>query len=254
MTTYEKLLTIQQTRGAGFIVLLDPDRNSLEEMILFAQTCEAEGVDALLIGSSILFSSKFDNIVGSIKQAVKIPIILFPGSGRQLSGSADALLFMSVISGRNPHYLIGEQVLAAPVVRSLGLEPISTGYILVESGNTTSAEFFSGSRSLPREKPEIAVAHALAAEYLGIKLVYLEGGSGAKLSVPTEMIYAVKSNVSIPLIVGGGIRTPDDAAEKVHAGASFIVIGNILEDEKNKSLIKLFAKAIHYKELSQGSN
>jgi phosphoglycerol geranylgeranyltransferase len=150
-----------------------------------------------------------------------------------------------VISGRNPAYLIENQVLAAPHVWQLQLEAISCGYMLIESGQMTSAEFMSHSRPIPRHKPELALAHALAAQYLGFKTVYLEGGSGARLSVPEEMITAVSESISIPLIVGGGIRTPEQAQKKVAAGASFVVIGNHFESDHNFSSMKEFSDAIH---------
>ena len=244
---YQKLLDIRDKNGAGYFVLLDPDKKSLEDLVATARACETHAVDALLIGGSLLFLEDFNGVVKAIKQSVSIPVILFPGNGRQLSKHADAVLFLSLISGRNPYYLIGEQVLAAPAVRALGLEPIPTGYMLVESGKTTAAEFISNSKPLPREKPEIAVAHALAAEYLGMRLVYLEAGSGAKASVPEEMVRAVSQSVSIPVIVGGGIRTPQEARAKVEAGASFVVMGNILEKKQNHSLIETFATAVHRK-------
>ena len=245
MGIYEKLLALKKSRGAGYLVLIDPDKQPLDEVVSFARHCEDSGVDGFLIGGSLLFSNRFDELIHAVKQAVSIPVILFPGNGQQLSPHADAILFLSLISGRNAHYLIGEQVLSAPKIKALNLEPISTGYILVESGKTTAAEFMSHTKPVPEEKPEIAVAHALAAEYLGMKFVYLEAGSGAERSVPEAMVHAVSHSVSIPVIVGGGIRTPEDARVKVKAGASFIVTGNVLEKKKNTHLIKDFAKAIH---------
>jgi putative glycerol-1-phosphate prenyltransferase len=173
--------------------------------------------------------------------------VIFPGGVMQISPSADAILFLSIISGRNPQHLIGDQVLAAPIVKRIGLEAISTAYMLVESGRTTSAEFMSNTQPLPRHKPDIAVAHAMAAEILGFKMIYLEAGSGAEQSVPEEMIGAIAKHCSVPLIVGGGLRTPDDARKKVQAGAKFIVTGTVLEKNDNVSLIKEFASAIHTK-------
>ncbi|HDQ45076.1 MAG TPA: geranylgeranylglyceryl/heptaprenylglyceryl phosphate synthase [bacterium] len=245
MTTYDKLLRIKTDRGAGYLVLLDPDHRSVPELSAMARECEAQGADGFLIGGSLLFSDHFDALVRSIKEAVSKPVILFPGSSRQLSRHADAVLFMSLISGRNPQALIGEQVLAAPLVHALGIETISMGYMLVESGNVTAAQFMSNTSPIPREKPQIAVAHGLAGQYLGMKLLYLEAGSGAEKSVPETMIQAVSHTVSIPVIVGGGIRTPHDAAAKVRAGASFVVTGNVLESEENHSLVRAFAEAIH---------
>ena len=250
MKLYRQLLDIRDKKGAGYLVLLDPDKKSMKEMVSMAVMCEENGVDGLLMGGSILFSSDLDEMVKAIKQSVSIPVILFPGNGGQLTKHADGVLFMSLISGRNPHYLIGEQVLAAPIVRSFGLEAIATGYMLVESGSSTSVEFMSNTRPLPRNRPEIAVAHALAGEYLGMKLLYLEAGSGAEQTVPQDMIHAVKKSVSIPLVVGGGIRTPEQAEIIVKAGASFIITGNILEENDSGKFIRLFARAVHYQENS----
>jgi phosphoglycerol geranylgeranyltransferase len=245
MTVYQQLLDIQSRRGAGYLVLIDPDKQSPAELAVFAKTCEEQDADGLLVGGSLLFNDHFDRAVEAVKKAVRIPVILFPGNGRQLSRHADAVLFMSLISGRNAHYLIGEQVVSAPLVRALGLEPISMGYMLVESGATTAAEFMSNTRPLPRNKPEIAAAHALAAEFLGMKCVYLEAGSGAEMSVPETVVGAVRRTVSIPILVGGGIRTPDEAGAKVMAGASFVVTGNVLERSDDARLIRGFADAIH---------
>jgi phosphoglycerol geranylgeranyltransferase len=245
MGTYDKLMELKKRRGAGFLVLIDPDKQPPGDAASFAKQCEDGGADGFLVGGSLLFSNHFDELIRSVKETVSIPVILFPGNGQQLSRHADAVLFMSLISGRNPQTLIGEQVMAAPLVHSLGLEAIPMGYMLIESGNVTAAQFMSNTSPIPREKPEIAVAHALAAEYLGMKFVYLEAGSGAEHSVPEPMIRAVSQTVSIPLIVGGGIRNPDEAREKVKAGASFVVTGNILEKKNNAHLISDFAKAIH---------
>ncbi len=245
MTTYEKLLKIKSDIGAGYLVLIDPDHRSVAELTDMARQCAAQGADGFLIGGSLLFSDHFDELVRSIKEVVDVPVVLFPGSSRQLSRHADAVLFMSLISGRNPQTLIGEQVMAAPLIHSLGLETIPMGYMLIESGNVTTAQFMSNTNPIPREKPQIAVAHGLAGQYLGMKLLYLEAGSGAEKSVPETMIHTVTHHVSIPLIVGGGIRTPEDAAAKVKAGASFVVTGNVLEKEENHHLVQAFAQAIH---------
>jgi phosphoglycerol geranylgeranyltransferase len=245
MTTYQKLIDIQKQKGAGYLVLIDPDKKPVAELVAFAKTCDQNDVDALLVGGSLLFSAHFDELIMSLKQAVRIPVILFPGNGGQLSKHADAVLFISLVSGRNPHFLIGEQVQYAPVIRALGIEPISVGYMLIESGSVTSAEFMSHTKPIPREKPEIAAAHALAAQYLGMSMVYLEAGSGAKESVPDDMIRAVRKTVTVPLIVGGGIRTPEEAAAKVQAGAGFIVTGNVLENGADSLFVKTLANAVH---------
>jgi phosphoglycerol geranylgeranyltransferase len=244
MNTYKKLMSIRE-KGAGYLVLIDPDKKKRDDLVGLAKMSESAGVDGLLVGGSLLFSAVFDELIKALKSAVSIPVILFPGNGRQISGYADAILFMTLISGRNAHYLIGEQVHSAPIVRSLKLEPIPTGYMLIESGRTTSAEFMSASQPIPRHKPEIAVAHAMAGEMLGLKMLYLEAGSGAEQAVPDQMIKAVVDSVSIPVIVGGGIRDPESASKKVQAGASFIVTGTVMENTENHGMLESFARAIH---------
>jgi len=245
MTTYDRLIQIKNEKKAGYIVLLDPDKQPLEQSINISQQAEAEGADIIFIGGSLLFFSVFDDFVRQIKESVKLPVILFPGSATQISKYADAILFMSIISGRNPDALIGQQVHGAPIIKMLNLEAISTGYMIIESGKTSSAEFMSNTRPIPRDKVDIAVAHALAGEYLGMKLLYLEAGSGAPQPVPDEMIMAISQYSSLPLIVGGGITNPDIARQKVKAGASFIVTGNVLEKKIEKGRIADFANAIH---------
>ncbi|MFQ5707380.1 MAG: geranylgeranylglyceryl/heptaprenylglyceryl phosphate synthase [bacterium] len=245
MTTFEKLLKIRDERGAGYLLLIDPDKWQYEKIIELSIRANEGGADGLLIGGSLLLSSSFDELVRIIKQNIDIPLIVFPGSLTQVSKSADAIFFLSLISGRNPNYIIGEQVKAAPLIKAIGVEPISVGYMLVESGRISSAEFMSNTRPIPRDKPDIAQATALAAEYLGMQLVYLEAGSGADKTVPDDMVQAVANYITPPLVVGGGIRTPEEARRKVASGASFVVTGNVLETEKNASLIKEFAAAIH---------
>ncbi len=245
--TFDFLLAVRERRGAAYLALLDPDRLSRSDLVRRAEACADNGVDALLVGSSLLLSRDFDGAVREVKRAVDLPVIIHPGDINQVTPHADALLFLSMISGRNPELLIGQQVKAAPLLKACDLEPIPTGLILVESGAVTTVEFVSNTKPLPRDKPDIAMAHALAAEYLGMRCVYLEGGSGAKMSVPEEMIRAVASYVSLPLIVGGGIRTPEAAAEKVRAGASFVVIGNALEQMRDPAPIRELADAIHTK-------
>lgn len=240
-----QLLQIHEQRGAGYLVLIDPDKWPASRLPEVAAAAGEQGADAVLIGGSLLMKPNFDDLVLAIKQAAKVPTILFPGSTIQISRHADAILFLSLVSGRNPNYLIGEQVLAAPVIKYLGIEPIPTAYMLIESGRTTSAEFMSATRPIPRDKNDIAIATALAAEFLGFRLIYLEAGSGAEKPVPPEMVAAVSSFANIPVIVGGGIRTPEAAAERVAAGAAFIVTGNILEKDGHSQLIQEFASAIH---------
>jgi putative glycerol-1-phosphate prenyltransferase len=245
VTTWQHIIRIKDSLGAGYFVLIDPDKWNDEELVDFAMAAEEGGADAILIGGSLLLSSSFDEIVRRVKKNVRIPVIIFPGSPTQVSRYADALFFLSLISGRNPTYLIGEQVKAAPVLKTLGTEAISVGYMLVESGRITSTEFMSNTQPIPNDKPDIAKATALAAQYLGMQMVYLEAGSGAKQAVPDQMISSVRDYVSLPIIVGGGIRTPEEARKKVKAGASFVVTGNVLERSIDVRIIQEFAEAVH---------
>ena len=238
------LLSVKKKKGAGYIVLIDPDKNSennLEEKI---SKINNSGVDAIFVGGSLILDNNCKKRVELIKSISKVPVIFFPGGISQLNKHYDAMLFMSILSGRNSHYLIGEQVIAAPIVKDLGIEVIPTGYLLVDGGNNSSVQFMSGSNPIPIEKPDILIAHALAAQYLGKKLVYLESGSGAKNSIPNNLLKAVTKYIDVPIIVGGGIKTPKSANEKVVAGASFVVIGSILEGN-NTNIINEFADAIH---------
>lgn len=244
--TYQRLKTIIERKGAGFILLIDPDKSTVEKAPNLIGSAIDAGVDAFFVGGSFLMNENFNEFVKEIKlQAGDHPVIIFPGSLYQISLHADALLFLSLISGRNPEHLIGNQVMAAPILWKLGLEAISCGYMLIESGKRTSAEFVSNSIPIPRNKPNIALAHALAAEFFGMKTIYLEAGSGAQDSVPSETISLISEVVEIPLLVGGGIRSPEVAQEKVSAGADIIVVGNFFEKQGNHSLMKEFANAIH---------
>jgi phosphoglycerol geranylgeranyltransferase len=240
-TLYSKI--IDQNEKC-YWVLLDPDDFSLDEACSMATAAQSAGADALLIGGSLLHTRSFDAFIKKIKSAVSVPAIIFPGDSTQLSPHADAVLYLSLISGRNPVNLIGEHVKAAPVIREFGIEPIATAYLLVESGTVTSVEFMSNTRPLPRNKPKIAAAHALAASYMGMRMVYLEAGSGAANPVPDELIRSVRSFVDIPLIVGGGIRDAETAVEKLAAGADIIVTGNVLQQKDGRKKMEKIARAI----------
>jgi phosphoglycerol geranylgeranyltransferase len=245
MKTFERLLNVRKDRGAGYFVLLDPDKNDKGKLPVFIREATDAGVDGFLVGGSLMSTNDFEEHLARIKQNTSIPVIIFPGSLMQISPIADAILFLLLISGRTPEHLIGSQVVAAPILRRSRLEAISTGYMLIEAGNITSAEFMSNTKPIPRDKTDIAVAHALAAELIGMKLVYLDAGSGANVSVPEEMIHAIATSCALPIIVGGGIRTPEEARRKVEAGASFIVTGTITEHNNHRSFIREFAEAVH---------
>ena len=244
MKIYKKLQELSKKR-ANYFCLLDPDNLEAEKAVYFARSCEENGADGILVGGSLMVNNKFESNLKIIKESVDIPVLIFPGIFNFVSPHADALLLLSVITSRNPQMLIGEQVRAAPMIKHYGIEAIGTAYMLIESGKSTSVNFMSGSLPLPREKNDIAVAHALAGYYLGMKLIYMDAGSGAKMSIPEAMITAVKENVPLPMILGGGINTPDEAALKAAAGADFVVTGNILEKNSDPKLVQEFARAIH---------
>ena len=244
---YHYLFDVVKNRGAGYFVLIDPDQKNHSNIEAVDQDANESEVDALLVGGSLMMDAGNHDRVAKIKKNAKMPVIFFPGGVTQLNGYYDAMFFMSILSGRNPHYLIGEQAIAAPIVKDIGIETIPMGYLLIDGGTTTTVEFMSSTKPIPMDRPDITVAHALAAQYLGKKFVYLEAGSGAKYPVSLETIEAVKSQIEIPIIVGGGIKTPKDAEERVKAGASFIVTGTVTEKSENLSVMKDFSEAIHCK-------
>ena len=244
---YNYLLDVVSNKGAGYFVLIDPDQKNHLYIKDLVQTANKSEVDALLVGGSLMMDSKNHNRVAQIKKYAEMPVIFFPGGVTQLNGYYDAMFFMSILSGRNPHYLIGEQAIAAPIVKDIGIETIPMGYLLLDGGTTSTVEFMSSTKPIPMDRPDITIAHALAAQYLGMEIVYLEAGSGAKFPVSVETIEAVRNQIEIPIIVGGGIKTPTDAEERVKAGASFIVTGTVTEKSENLSVMKDFSEAIHQK-------
>ena len=189
---YHYLFDVVKNRGAGYFVLIDPDQKNHSNIEDVVQVANESEVDALLVGGSLMMDAGNHDRVAKIKKNAKMPVIFFPGGVTQLNGYYDAMFFMSILSGRNPHYLIGEQAIAAPIVKDIGIETIPMGYLLIDGGTTTTVEFMSSTKPIPMDRPDITVAHALAAQYLGKKFVYLEAGSGAKYPVSLETIEAVK--------------------------------------------------------------
>jgi phosphoglycerol geranylgeranyltransferase len=244
-SVYDYLTGVREEKGAGFIVLIDPDKMVPGTETSFVERCIDAGVDAFFIGGTLLHATDLDALVGKLKTVTDRPLIGFPGSLSQLSGRLDALLYLSIVSGRNPEYLIGQHVFAAPLIRRLQLEAISTGYMLVESGRATTAQYMSHTTPLPRHKPEIAAATGLAAEMMGMKMLFADGGSGADEPIPEEMIAAIATTCSVPLIVGGGLVSANQIASRVQAGASFIVVGNALERNSDPAFIAELAVAAH---------
>ena len=228
---------LQDRSKKRFALLVDPDKyddKSLDELIVHINR---NPPDLLLVGGSILFKP-IEISITALKLGTKLPVFIFPGNVIQLSDRADGILFLSMISGRNAEYLIGNHVLAAPHLNRSGIEVIPTGYILIENGRSTSVEYMSNTRPIPAHKPEIAMATAMAGEMLGMKSIYLEAGSGAEHTVGLDMISAIRRHISLPLIVGGGISSTESAREVYKAGADMIVVGTAIE--KDPSLIRDF--------------
>jgi putative glycerol-1-phosphate prenyltransferase len=203
----------------------------------------AASVDYFLVGGSLVISNYLDNCIQYIKRSCNIPTILFPGSPSQISKYADALLYLSLISGRNPELLIGQHVVSAPFVRQSGLEIMSTGYMVIDGGAPTTVSYISNATPLPADKNEIAMCTAMAGEMLGMKLIYMDAGSGARIAITESMIEKVSKCISVPLIIGGGITEPEKAYLNCKAGADVIVVGNAIE--KDESLIMQMAAAVH---------
>ena len=240
---YQSLTDRKSQSKKSFAVLIDPDKvndNSVEELMQLS--LEAK-VDYFLVGGSLVISTYLDECVQLIKRSCDIPVILFPGSPSQVSKYADALLYLSLISGRNPELLIGQHVVSAPFVKKSGLEIMSTGYMVIDGGAPTTVSYISNASPLPADKNEIAMCTAMAGEMLGMKLIYMDAGSGAKKAISESMIQKVASCIDVPLIVGGGITTAEKAYLNCKAGADVIVVGNAIE--KDASLIKEIASAIH---------
>ena len=242
-TIYHSLETKKQSGKKSFAVLIDPDKVNPEMLDELVELSVNAAVDYFLVGGSLVISNQLDDCVKQIKKNCDIPVILFPGSPTQISKYADALLYLSLISGRNAELLIGQHVVSAPSVRQSGLEIISTGYMVVDGGAPTTVSYISNAAPIPSDKNDIAMCTAMAGEMLGMKLIYMDGGSGAKKAITESMIKIVSDNISVPLFVGGGIVEPEKAYLNCKAGADVIVVGNAIE--KDASLIKEMSDAVH---------
>ena len=241
MSIYEKIITNNHRKA--FAVLIDPDKYDKKGLDPVISSAIESSVDFILVGGSLLTYDHLEETIQFIKERTAIPVILFPGSIMQINEKADALLFLSLISGRNADLLIGKHVIAAPYLKKSKLEILPTGYMLVEGGPLTTAQYISNTIPIPRLKDDIAACTAMAGEMLGLRLIYMDAGSGADLPISPSMIKKVRESISIPLIVGGGIRTPEQAIESCKAGADMIVVGNAIENDF--SCIKEIAHAIH---------
>ncbi|MCX6202907.1 MAG: geranylgeranylglyceryl/heptaprenylglyceryl phosphate synthase [Bacteroidetes bacterium] len=238
--------TIRQGKAdakKAFAVLIDPDKLNEERLAQTIDIAVNAKVDYFFVGGSLVVTDTLDKMVATIKKQCSIPVILFPGSPDQITAKADALLYLSLISGRNAELLIGHHVVSAPFIRQSGLEIIPVGYMLIDGGSPTTVSYISNTNPIPSNKNDIAICTAMAGEMLGLQLIYMDAGSGAQKAIPTEMIKEVAKHISAPLIIGGGITTAEKAIENCIAGADIIVIGNAVE--KNPTLIKEIADAIH---------
>lgn len=240
---YLQLADKKRLGRKSFTVLIDPDKvdnGRIDQLVSLALDAR---VDYFFVGGSLVISNHLDECIQQIKASCDIPVILFPGSPSQVSRYADALLYLSLISGRNPELLIGQHVVSAPFVKKSGLEIMPTGYMVIDGGAPTTVSYISNATPIPSDKNEIAMCTAMAGEMLGMKLIYMDAGSGAKRPIPEEMIQKVASHIEAPLIIGGGIIEPEKAYINCKAGADVIVVGNAIE--KDPSLIKEMADAVH---------
>jgi phosphoglycerol geranylgeranyltransferase len=243
MSIYSTILRHKKEGKKKFAVLVDPDKINRHNCETLANHSRLAGVDLIFVGSSLLTTDHLDEHIKIIKQNADIPVVLFPGSTLQISQHADAILLLSLISGRNPDMLIGKHVIAAPMLKASNLEIISTGYLLVDPGHPTSVSYMSSTTPIPHDKNDIAICTALAGEQLGLKMIFMDAGSGARVPVSKSMIEDVCKTISVPLIAGGGIRTAEKALENCNAGADIIVVGNSIE--KNQDLIAEISDAVH---------
>jgi putative glycerol-1-phosphate prenyltransferase len=235
-TIYPQLKQLKSENKNAFAVLIDPDGVTPDSIQHIADLCNEAAVDFVFMGGSIMVTTHVDICIQNFKKQSNIPVVLFPGSPSQVSPSADALLYLSLISGRNPDLLIGQHVISAPSIKASGLEVISTGYMVIDGGVPTTVSYMSHSAPIPANKPDVALCTAWAGELQGKHVIYMDAGSGAQFPISKEMIHKVSSNIDIPLIVGGGIRTPEKVQENCKAGAQIIVVGNAIE--KDPSLIR----------------
>ena len=239
---YSDWLEAKKEGKKKFVVLIDPDKIKKLDKVL--DIAAEGGVDYFFIGGSLVVNNQLDKTIESIKERCNIPMVLFPGNSYQLSYKADAILFLSLISGRNPDLLIGKHVISAPYLKVSPLEIIPTGYMLIDGGINTTVQYMSNTIPIPSNKADIAVCTALAGEMLGLKMIYMDAGSGALNPIPTQMIEAVSNSISIPLIIGGGIKDPETITQNLKAGADVIVVGNAIES--NPGLLNEMKEAFRF--------
>lgn len=240
--------TLHQGRAEGrkfFTWLIDPDKYTKDGLMDSLSQVNKGGVDYIFVGGSLMMADHLDECLRLIKSQTEIPVILFPGNSLQVNDKADGLLFLSLISGRNPDLLIGRHVETAPILKQTSLEVLPTGYMLIDTGQPTTASYISNTFPIPYHKNDIAVSTALAGEMLGLQYIYLDGGSGAQNPVNPHMIESVCENVDLPVIVGGGIRDEKALKEAYEAGADMVVVGNAIEEDED--LLSAMASINHFR-------
>lgn len=243
MNIYNKIISDKKSNNKSFALLIDPDKQNLTQLLRIINKAEKAKVDYFFVGGSLLKYDSLDTCLKTIKNNSSIPVVLFPGNAMQVNDKADGILFLSLISGRNAEMLIGKQVITAPILKQSSLEVLSTGYILVDSGKPTTASYMSNTTPIPADKDTVSACTAMAGEMLGLKLIFMDGGSGAKNPISSKMIATVSKSIEAPLIIGGGINSGEKALANCKAGADIIVVGNAIE--KNEDLISEISSAVH---------
>tara|TARA_B100001250_G_scaffold172632_1_gene148619 strand:+ start:8891 stop:9652 length:762 start_codon:yes stop_codon:yes gene_type:complete len=243
MDIYKKIIEDKKRNKKSFALLIDPDKQNERQLLSIVEKAKNASIDYFFVGGSLLTHDSLDLCLSTLKENSTIPIILFPGNAMQVNEKADGILFLSLISGRNAEMLIGKQVITAPILKQSSLEILPTGYILINSGKPTTVSYMSNTTPIPADKDTVAACTAMAGEMLGLKLIFMDGGSGAKNPISTEMIKTVSKSINGPLIIGGGISSGGKAIENCNAGADIIVVGNAIEKDDN--LISEIADAIH---------
>ena len=243
MNIYNQILENKKQGNKSFALLMDPDKQDKSELISVIKKANQAKTDYFFVGGSLLTNDSLDSCLTTLKENSDIPVVLFPGNAMQVNDKADGILFLSLISGRNAEMLIGRQVITAPILKQSSLEVLPTGYMLIDSGKPTTVSYMSNTTPIPAEKNSVAACTAVAGEMLGLKLIFMDGGSGAQNPISEEMITEVSKSVDTPLIIGGGISSGEKAAANCKAGADIIVVGNAIEKDEN--LIIEIANAIH---------
>jgi putative glycerol-1-phosphate prenyltransferase len=243
MSIYNKIIVDKKANKKSFALLIDPDKQDKDQLITIIKKAEIANTDYFFVGGSLLTHDSLNICVETIKENSNIPVILFPGNAMQVNDKADGILFLSLISGRNAEMLIGKQVITAPILKKSSLEVLPTGYMLIDSGKPTTVSYMSNTNPIPADKSSVAACTAMAGEMLGLKLIFMDGGSGAKIPISEKMIETVSRSVNCPIIIGGGINSGEKAVANCKAGADIIVVGNAIEKDEN--LIEDIANAIH---------